>query len=261
MTVDAHAQLRELLAGARRAGGGRRASSSGCGRSRTPGRSSGSRAATKLADEAFEAAARGRAGGAHRARARARARADDAPARRRAAELRPDRRRGSARRAAACAAARRGDRARPAGRDRLGRQARRLLLGLHAHGRRRRAGDAEAREAYELVLDAQLAGLDEVRAGGRRHGVDAVARDMIDGRRPRRALRPRPRPRRRARDPRGAAALVSVDDDAAGRQRRHRRAGRLPPGRFGVRIEDLVVVTDDGREILTSIPKELTVVD
>jgi Xaa-Pro aminopeptidase len=33
------------------------------------------------------------------------------------------------------------------------------------------------------------------------------------------------------------------------------------PGRFGVRIEDLVVVTGDGRDILTSISKELTVVD
>jgi Xaa-Pro aminopeptidase len=32
------------------------------------------------------------------------------------------------------------------------------------------------------------------------------------------------------------------------------------PGSFGVRIEDLVVVTAEGCEILTSIPKELRVV-
>jgi Xaa-Pro aminopeptidase len=37
--------------------------------------------------------------------------------------------------------------------------------------------------------------------------------------------------------------------------------GVYVPGGFGVRIEDLVIVTDDGCDILTSFPKELTVVD
>ena len=33
------------------------------------------------------------------------------------------------------------------------------------------------------------------------------------------------------------------------------------PGRFGVRIEDLVTVTDDGCRNLSAFPKELLVVD
>jgi Xaa-Pro aminopeptidase len=33
------------------------------------------------------------------------------------------------------------------------------------------------------------------------------------------------------------------------------------PGELGVRIEDLVVVTDNGPQILTSLSKELTVTD
>jgi Xaa-Pro aminopeptidase len=33
------------------------------------------------------------------------------------------------------------------------------------------------------------------------------------------------------------------------------------PGRFGIRIEDLVVVTDDGCDVLTSIPKRLITTD
>jgi Xaa-Pro aminopeptidase len=33
------------------------------------------------------------------------------------------------------------------------------------------------------------------------------------------------------------------------------------PGKFGVRIEDLVAVTDQGCDVLTSLSKELTVVE
>ena len=49
-----------------------------------------------------------------------------------------------------------------------GAHARRLLLGLHAHVRHRRASRAQAREVYELVLAAQQAGVAAVTAGRRR---------------------------------------------------------------------------------------------
>ena len=37
--------------------------------------------------------------------------------------------------------------------------------------------------------------------------------------------------------------------------------GLYVPGAFGIRIEDLVAVTTDGREVLTGFPKELVTVD
>jgi Xaa-Pro aminopeptidase len=36
--------------------------------------------------------------------------------------------------------------------------------------------------------------------------------------------------------------------------------GVYVPGRHGVRIEDLVVVTDEGREVLSGLPKDLQTV-
>ena len=117
-------------------------------------------------------------------------------------------------------------------------------------------------EIYELVLDAQLAGLEEVRPGAGGRDVDSVA-----------ARRDRPPP---ATASTSATASATASGSRSTRRRGSRSAsdsvlapgnvvtvepGVYLPGRFGVRIEDLVVVTDDGREILTSISKELTVVD
>ena len=92
LTVAEHTRLQSCSA--RRGSSSRAASvSSGCGRSRTPGSSRGSRAAAELADEALRRPSR-RAWRAHRARGRDRARARDAPPRRRGAELSLDRRSG-----------------------------------------------------------------------------------------------------------------------------------------------------------------------
>lgn len=119
----------------------------------------------------------------------------------------------------------------------------------------------EAREVYELVLGAQQVGLDEVRAGGNGREIDQAVRDIIYG-----AgheghfghglghgvgleIHEAPTLSFRAEDTLQAGTVVTVEP------------GVYLPGKFGIRIEDLVVVTDDGVRILTSIPKGLRSVE
>ncbi len=119
----------------------------------------------------------------------------------------------------------------------------------------------EAREAYELVLGAQLVGLEEVRAGGDGREIDSAVRDIIYG-----AgheghyghglghgvgleIHEAPTLAQRSEDTLQAGNVVTVEP------------GVYMPGSFGIRIEDLVVVTDDGIRILTWIPKALRIVD
>lgn len=123
------------------------------------------------------------------------------------------------------------------------------------------AGEAteEAREAYQLVLEAQLAGLQAVRAGASCKAVDGVARAVIDaagrgeqfghglGHGVGLDVHEEPRLSQRSEEQLQAGNVVTVEP------------GVYEPGAFGVRIEDLVVVDDGGCEILTSVPKELRV--
>jgi Xaa-Pro aminopeptidase len=125
------------------------------------------------------------------------------------------------------------------------------------------AGDpgTEAQSAYELVLEAQLAGVQAVRAGRGGRDVDQVAREVIEsggygerfghglGHGVGLAVHERPTLSTRSEDELQASNVVTVEP------------GVYLPDRFGIRIEDLVVVTDEGREILTSVPKQLVVVD
>ena len=121
--------------------------------------------------------------------------------------------------------------------------------------------DGATLEVYALVLEAQLAALEAVRPGARAPEVDAVARDIItaagEGERFGHGLghgvgleiHEAPRLSKRSEDVLRAGNVVTVEP------------GVYLPGRFGVRIEDLLVVTDQGSEILTGVPKALRTVD
>jgi Xaa-Pro aminopeptidase len=119
----------------------------------------------------------------------------------------------------------------------------------------------EARAVYQLVLDGQLAGLKAVKPGAGGRAVDGAARAVIEagghgehfghglGHGVGLDIHEAPRLSQRSEDVLQAGNVVTVEP------------GIYLAGRFGVRIEDLVVVGDDGAEILTSITKELIVSD
>jgi Xaa-Pro aminopeptidase len=120
---------------------------------------------------------------------------------------------------------------------------------------------AEALEVYELVRSAQAASVEAVRAGATGKDVDAVGRALIDeaghgehyghglGHGVGLDVHEKPTLSPRSTDTLAAGNIVTVEP------------GVYVPDRHGVRIEDLVVVTEDGCDILSSLPKELTVVD
>ncbi len=115
--------------------------------------------------------------------------------------------------------------------------------------------DPDHLEVYELVLVAQLAALAAIRAGANGREVDAVARDVITeagygeqfghglGHGVGIEVHEAPRLSKRSDDVLKAGDVVTVEP------------GVYLPGEFGVRIEDLVVVTDDGYRNLSSRPK------
>jgi Xaa-Pro aminopeptidase len=118
-----------------------------------------------------------------------------------------------------------------------------------------------AREIYELVRRAQQAGLDALAVGKSGRDVDTVARDIIAaanhgdhfghglGHGVGLEVHEKPVLSQRSEDVLESGEVVTVEP------------GVYVPAQLGVRIEDLVVVTNDGHEILSGLPKELREVE
>jgi Xaa-Pro aminopeptidase len=117
--------------------------------------------------------------------------------------------------------------------------------------------DPRDREIYEVVLRAQETSLAAVRAGAGGREVDAVAREIITaaghgehfghglGHGVGAEVHEGPRLSQRSDSTLAAGQVVTVEP------------GVYVPGAVGVRIEDLAIVTGDGCEVLTGLPKHL----
>ena len=117
------------------------------------------------------------------------------------------------------------------------------------------------REAYAVCLEAQLAGLEAVQVGATGIEADAAARRVIDdagfgeafghglGHGVGLAVHEAPRLARESSDTLVAGNVVTVEP------------GIYLEGLGGIRIEDLVIVGEDGPEVLTGYTKDLVSVD
>ena len=115
----------------------------------------------------------------------------------------------------------------------------------------------EQEKVYNLVLDAQLAAIDAVRAGVPCNSIDKVARDMIydagyEGRFGHGLghslgleIHENPRFSMLCSDITEVGTVMSVEP------------GIYLDGRFGVRIEDIVMITENGCEVITKSEKKL----
>ena len=146
-------------------------------------------------------------------------------------------------------------------RRRLGRGARRLRERLHAHVRDRGESTRATARSTTSSPSAQEAALAAVRPGPTGREVDAVARAIIDaaghaehfghglGHGVGLEVHEGPRLAKTGEDALAPGNVVTVEP------------GVYVPGAVGVRIEDLVIVTDDGGEVVSSLPKALQVIE
>ncbi len=118
----------------------------------------------------------------------------------------------------------------------------------------------EMREVYDIVLKAQLAGITKARAGVSGYEVDKAARDVITeagygeyfghgfGHSLGIEIHEDPNANTRNKEALPVNAVISAEP------------GIYIPGKFGVRIEDTLILREDGNENLMSIGKELTII-
>jgi len=118
----------------------------------------------------------------------------------------------------------------------------------------------ELRRAYDACLEAQLAAVDGIRPGLTGAEADRLARDVLErwgygerfghglGHGVGLAVHEAPRLSTDSEDMLEPGNVITIEP------------GVYLPGLGGVRIEDLAVVREDGVELLTSFPKELTFV-
>jgi Xaa-Pro aminopeptidase len=119
----------------------------------------------------------------------------------------------------------------------------------------------EGRRVYETVLAAQQASLEAIRPGEKGEDIDKAARKVIEeaghgehfghglGHGVGLDIHEGPRLSLRSDDILAVNEVVTVEP------------GIYLAGNLGVRIEDLVVIEADGLRNLSSLPKDLTVVD
>lgn len=119
--------------------------------------------------------------------------------------------------------------------------------------------DDEMIKVYDTVLEAQKAGIRAARAGVSGRDVDAAARAVIEtagygeyfghgfGHGLGLEVHETPTASKSSKDTLPSGAVISAEP------------GIYLPGRFGVRIEDVIYITENGSENITNLPKELII--
>ena len=121
--------------------------------------------------------------------------------------------------------------------------------------------DSKQKEIYSIVLEAQQAGIDAIKPGLTGKEIDAVAREVITkagygeyfghglGHALGLEIHETPRLNTKETQPLQSGMVVTVEP------------GIYIPGWGGVRIEDVILVTDNGAEVLTQASKQFIIIN